>query len=174
MKIFTPEHSHSKIFVTSVINKPAITIEVKDYNKTPTQPIINKKPKWKNKEYRDAYLEASIEQGVAWQIRINRRFRGITQLELAEAIGTKQSEISRLEDPTYGSHSLETLIEIAKKFDCALSVKFVSFSQLAYESERLTEADLYAATFTEEMDEINDQQIEFKKITDNSPYKHIC
>jgi transcriptional regulator with XRE-family HTH domain len=174
MKIFTPEHSHSKIFATSAINKPAITIEVKDYSKTPIQSILNKKPKWKNKEYRDAYLEASIEQGVAWQIRINRRLRGITQLELAKAIGTKQSAISRLEDPTYGAHSLETLIEIAKKFDCALSVKFVSFSQLSYESERLTEADLYAATFAEEMDEINEQQIELKKITHNSSFKHIC
>lgn len=97
---------------------------------------------------------------------------------MAKAIGTKQSAISRLEDPTYGAHSLETLVEIAKSFDCALSVKFISFSQLAYESEKLGESDLYAATFTEEMKEIYDQQakqqIERPPVTNLRAPEHIC
>lgn len=115
-------------------------------------------PKWQDKEYRDGYMEASIEQGIAWQIRANRHLRGITQTDLAEAIGVNQSDISKLEDPNYGVPSLETLVEIAKSFDCALSVKFIPFSQLAYESKKLGEDDLYAATFTEEMKEIHDEQ----------------
>ncbi|MEI6759794.1 MAG: helix-turn-helix transcriptional regulator [Betaproteobacteria bacterium] len=155
-----------------------MTVEVKDYNKTPIKSMLVKRPKWQEKEYRDAYMEASIEQGIAWQIRINRCLRGITQTDLAKAIGTKQSAISRLEDPTYGAHSLETLVEIAKSFDCALSVKFISFSHLAYESEKLGESDLYAATFTEEMKEIYDQQakkqIEHTPITDLRTSEHIC
>lgn len=140
--------------------------------------MLVKRPKWQDKEYRDAYMEASIEQGIAWQIRTNRHLRGITQTDLAKSIGTKQSAISRLEDPTYGAHSLETLVEIAKSFDCALLVKFISFSHLAYESEKLGEADLYAATFTEEMKEIYDQrtqrQIEHASVTDLRTSKHIC
>jgi DNA-binding XRE family transcriptional regulator len=167
-----------KIFATSATSKSAVTVEVKDYNKTPIQSMLVKRPKWQDKEYRDAYMEASIEQGIAWQIRTNRCLRGITQTDLAKAIGTKQSAISRLEDPTYGAHSLETLVEIAKSFDCALSVKFISFSHLAYESEKLGESDLYAATFTEEMKEVYDQQakkqIEHAPVTDLRTSEHIC
>lgn len=103
-------------------------------------------------------MEASIEQGIAWQIRINRELRGMTQRQLAQILGTKQSAISRLEDPTYGAHSLETLIGIAKAFDCALSVKLVAYSQLAYDSERLGEADQCATPYSLEMEEIDEQQ----------------
>ncbi|WP_371130700.1 helix-turn-helix domain-containing protein [Rhodoferax sp.] len=177
-KTFLSQHLRLKTFATSATNKSAVTVEVKDYNKTPVQSMLVKRPKWQDKEYRDAYMEASIEQGIAWQIRINRSLRGITQSDLASAIGTQQSAISRLEDPTYGAHSLETLVNIAKSFDCALSVKFISFSHLAYESEKLGESDLYAATFMEEMREIYDhqenQQIKHSPVTNCSSSKHIC
>lgn len=140
--------------------------------------MLVRRPKWQDKEYRDAYMEASIEQGIAWQIRANRSLRGITQSDLATAIGTQQSAISRLEDPTYGAHSLETLVSIAKSFDCALSVKFISFSHLAYESEKLGESDLYAATFMEEMREIYEQQESHQRkhspIANGGTSKHLC
>jgi len=177
-KTFASQHLRLRTFATSATSRSALTVEVKDYRKTPIPSMLVKRPKWQDKEYRDAYLEASIEQGIAWQIRTNRCRRGITQNDLAKEIGTKQSAISRLEDPTYGAHSLETLIEIAKSFDCALSVKFISFSHLAYESEKLSESDLYAATFTEEMKEIYDKQpqkqIEHTAVTNLCALKHIC
>ena len=88
-----------------------------------------------------------MEQGVAWQIRINRQNRGLSQKSLANAIGTQQSAVSRLEDPEYGGHSLETLMQIARAFDCALAVKFISYSQLASDAERLTEGEQYACPF---------------------------
>lgn len=96
-------------------------------------------------------MEAAVEQGVAWQIKINRQHRRLSQRALASALGTKQSAVSRLEDPEYGSHSLETLLEVAKVFDCALSVKFVSYSDLATDSENLSEADQYAPPYTAEV-----------------------
>jgi len=177
-KTFAPQPLRSRTFATSATSRSAVTVEVKGYNKTPIPSMLAKRPKWLDKEYRDAYMEASIEQGIAWQIRTNRYRRGITQTDLAKAIGTKQSAISRLEDPTYGAHSLETLVAIAKSFDCALSVKFISFSHLAYESEKLSESDQYAATFTEEMKEINDQQakkqIEHTEVANFRAPKHIC
>jgi len=104
-------------------------------------------------------MEAAIEQGVAWQIRINRQFRKLSQSQLAELIETQQSIISRFEDPEYGAHSLETLKKIAKAFDCALSVKFISYGDLARESERLSEADQYAVPFSRESDELHDHKI---------------
>lgn len=135
-----------------------VVLEVKGYKQTPVHSMLVNRPKWKEKEYREAYMEASIEQGIAWQIRINRNLRNMTQDELASAIGTQQSAISRLEDPTYGAHSLETLVSIAKSFDCALSVKFTSYSQLAYDSEKLGEAEQYAPSFVEETEEIYGNQ----------------
>jgi transcriptional regulator with XRE-family HTH domain len=149
-KIFTSQQGLLKTLAQSVASEKKVVVEVKAYSKTPLQSILLTRPKWKDKEYRDAYMEASIEQGIAWQIKINRTLRSMTQEDLAKAIGTQQSAISRLEDPTYGAHSLDTLMNIAKTFDCALAVKFVSYSQLAYDSERLGEAEQYAVSYDEE------------------------
>ena len=108
---------------------------------------LDRRPEWMDQEYREAYMEAAVEQGVAWQIRINRQKRGLSQKSLASSIGTQQSAVSRLEDPEYGGHSLETLMQIAKAFDCALAVKFISYSQLATDAESLTEGEQYASPF---------------------------
>lgn len=109
---------------------------------------LDSKPKWRNREYREAYMESAIEQGIAWQIQINRKFRNMTQENLAHTTGIKQSVISRLEDTEYEEHSIEILKKIANAFDCALSVKFISYGDLAYQSERLSEIDQYAAPFS--------------------------
>ncbi len=128
--------------------------------KTPKNAVlfnpIGKYPKWGDSEYRQAYLLASIEQGIAWQIRINRKKRGLSQEKLAEMLDTQQSAISRLEDPEYGSHSLDTLVTIANAFDCALSVKFIPFSQLAIESADLSQDALYAESYENETQKILD------------------
>jgi ribosome-binding protein aMBF1 (putative translation factor) len=112
-------------------------------------PLMNR-PEWRDTEYRQSYLEASIEQGIAWQIKANRQMRGISQEKLAERLGTGQSAISRLEDPEYGAHSLDTLIKVAHAFDCALSVRFISYSRLAEESEDLSKEALFAVPFASE------------------------
>ncbi|MDF3837173.1 helix-turn-helix transcriptional regulator [Cupriavidus basilensis] len=102
---------------------------------------------WKDIEYRQAYLEESIEQGVAWQIKTNRQQRGLSQRDLADVIGTHQSAISRLEDPMSGLPNLETLVKVAHAFDCALSVRLISYAQLSVESDDLSPDALFAAPF---------------------------
>lgn len=97
-----------------------------------------------------------MEQGIAWQIQINRKLRSMSQKDLASAIGTQQSAISRFEDPEYGAHSLETLKDIAKAFDCALHVGFISYSELARRAHQLSETDQYAAPFSLDMEQSND------------------
>ncbi len=119
------------------------------------------RPKFENKEYRHAYALAAIEQGVAWQIRTNRERRGLTQEALARAIHSKQSAISRAEDPEYGRQSIETLTKIARAFDCALQVRLIPFSELALESKDLSPDALYVAPFDEEI-------IECQKIKDQN------
>lgn len=106
---------------------------------------------WADRESREYYAEAAVEQGLAYQIRINRELRGLTQRELAATIGTRQSAISRMEDPDYGSHSIPKLLQVAHAFDCALLIKLVPFSTLAREAKCLTEQHLYAKGYDEEV-----------------------
>jgi ribosome-binding protein aMBF1 (putative translation factor) len=112
--------------------------------------VLASRPKWQDVEYRQAYAEAAVEQGIAWQVRVNRERRGLTQSELATKIETHQSAVSRIEDPEYGSHSLQQLVKVAHAFDCALIVKFVSYAVLARESECLSPDQLFAPSYTEE------------------------
>lgn len=147
-KTFKARHSPSSGTVRFVRNRqPKAHLELATNMASP----LSTREHWNDREYREAYMEAAVEQGIAWQIKINRKLRGMSQKELASAIGTRQSAISRLEDPEYGAHSLETLIDVAKAFDCALLVKFVSYSDLAYESEHLSEQDQYAIPYSHEI-----------------------
>ncbi|WP_156924325.1 helix-turn-helix transcriptional regulator [Derxia gummosa] len=102
---------------------------------------------WKDEEYRKAYVEAAIEQGIPWQIRVNREMRQLSQQKLAELVGTRQSAISRIENEFDLSTKLETLVKYAHAFDCALLVRFVSHSVLALEAKHLSPEALFAASF---------------------------
>lgn len=83
----------------------------------------------KNRKARDAYVEAELVNGLAHQIRIIRQQRGWSQKELAKRVGTTQTTISRLEDPSYGKYSIRTLLALGKVFDVALFVRYMQFSQ---------------------------------------------
>lgn len=111
---------------------------------------------WFDKEFRDGYIEAAIEQGPAWQIRINRKKRGWSQEKLADKAGISVARLDMLEDEssildTHYSYYMDDLVNIAKAFDCALMVKFVPFSQLVEDGEHLSMDDQYAPSFIEEV-----------------------
>lgn len=108
---------------------------------------------WSDRESREYYAEAAVEQGLAYQIRVNRELRGMTQRQLATAMSTRQSAVSRMEDPDYGSHSIPKLLQLAHVFDCALLIKLVPFSTLALEAKCLSEDHLYAKSYDEEITE---------------------
>lgn len=118
---------------------------------------IAQRQDWLNDEERRAYMEATVEQDIAWQIASNRRARKMSQQDLAKAIGTKQSAIARLEDPTYGRHSIAVLIKAAHAFDCALRVSLISYSRLAEEVADTSDEALYASPFAKERQLIDQQ-----------------
>jgi ribosome-binding protein aMBF1 (putative translation factor) len=62
---------------------------------------------------------------IAQEIYDMRTNTGLTQKELADLVGTKQSVISRLEDADYGRHSLKMLNRIAEAMNCRLEVHMV-------------------------------------------------
>src|SRR5437879_11761340 len=63
-------------------------------------------------ELRRLTEEARVNAAVAQLIYDARSRAGLSQAELAERIGTKQSVISRLEDANYEGHSLSMLQSI--------------------------------------------------------------
>lgn len=68
----------------------------------------------------------TINAAVAQIIYDARTKAGLTQSDLAELIGTKQSAIARLEDADYEGHSLTMLTRIAKALNLQLTVQMTA------------------------------------------------
>lgn len=134
-----------------VIKQFVVIVSSADTHFRTARECLEKRRKWRNQEYRHAYMESAVQQDIAWQIKINRENRKLSQGQLAKNIGSTQSAISRAEDTTYGRHRIETLTKIANAFDCALQVKFIPYSRLAKDSEDLSPAALYAKSYEEEI-----------------------
>lgn len=93
---------------------------------------------------RDAQLrkdiaEANVNFRVAQRIYDARTAAGLTQLQLADLIGTRQSVIARLEDAEYRGHSLTMLARIADALHSQLEVVFVPRRHFAKLRRRKTE-----------------------------------
>jgi transcriptional regulator with XRE-family HTH domain len=76
------------------------------------------------KEFRDQFFRTEREIDIPAQIKSLRKLRGITQQQLAEKVGTKQSAVSRLESGEESNWELETLVKHAEALDARLSVTF--------------------------------------------------
>ena len=69
--------------------------------------------------------QARINAAVAQLIYAARNKAGLSQAELADRIGTKQSVISRLEDADYEGHSLSMLHRIAAALGQCVEIRFL-------------------------------------------------
>ncbi len=127
--------------------------------------------KLKKKAYRDAYVEEHVKTSLPFQIRALREQREWTQTQLAEALKTTQTAVSRLENPEYGKLSLNSLYKIASAFDVALLVKFVPFSRLLEEFKDASPQALSAAGFEAELPELEEwaEEKEEKPETELTP-----
>ena len=70
--------------------------------------------------------EARVNVAVAQLIHEARTKAGLSQADLAERIGTKQSVISRLEDAAYEGHSLSMLHRIAAALGQCVEIRFLA------------------------------------------------
>jgi len=75
-------------------------------------------------ELREMIAEERLNAQVARMIYEARTAAGLTQLQLADLIGTQQSTIARLEDADYEGHSLSMLRRIAEVLNQRLEVRF--------------------------------------------------
>lgn len=79
-------------------------------------------------DFKRQWEEDEPEREVLLAIARLRSSQGLTQQELAERTGIKQSELSKLENGKTNP-TLETLQKIAKGLDMRLELKFVPYSQ---------------------------------------------
>jgi transcriptional regulator with XRE-family HTH domain len=105
----------------------------------------------KNPRARQAYVEAELINGLAHQIRILRQQRGWTQKQLAAELGTTQTTVSRLEDPSYGRYTIRTLLALCKVFDVAFFVRFMPFSKFIPATWDTRPENYQAATYEDEV-----------------------
>jgi transcriptional regulator with XRE-family HTH domain len=69
-----------------------------------------------------AEARVGLHARIAAQIYHARTEAGLSQKELAERVGTRQSQIARFEDPCYRGHSLDMLERIADSLGKHLSI----------------------------------------------------
>lgn len=74
-------------------------------------------------------LKISEDLRVAQMIYDARADAGLTQKELAKAVGTTQSVISQLESAEYKGHSLTMLERIAKALNKRVEVRFAPLAR---------------------------------------------
>ncbi len=76
-------------------------------------------------EMEEMLKEASLNAELAQLLYQARTQAGLTQQQLADRIGTKQSVIARLEDAEYEGHSLSMLQKIARALDQRLEIHLI-------------------------------------------------
>src|SRR5580704_8339420 len=109
-------------------------------------------------EYRDAFqqdeqvryavAEDFLSVYIAAQIKELRGNR--TQQEIADAIGTKQSGISRLENVNYSSWEVETLRKLARAFGVRLKISFEEFGTLLTEMDNFNKETIRRHRFEDD------------------------
>jgi len=76
-----------------------------------------------------AFKEELDKAGRAWDIAFQmydlRKKTGITQAKLAKLVGTRQSNIARIESADYTGYTLKTLEKVANALKAKLEIKIV-------------------------------------------------
>ncbi|MBI3283087.1 helix-turn-helix transcriptional regulator [Candidatus Curtissbacteria bacterium] len=79
---------------------------------------------------RDPSLKERLEKAdrawdIAFQVYDLRKKAGLTQAQLAKLVGTKQSNIARLESADYTAYTFKTLEKITKALKARLEIRIV-------------------------------------------------
>ncbi len=85
-----------------------------------TEKLLKKDPSLK-----EEFAKADQAIDIAYQIYDLREKAGLTQKELAELVGTKQSNIARIESADYTGYTWKTLEKITKALKARLEIKIV-------------------------------------------------
>jgi transcriptional regulator with XRE-family HTH domain len=103
--------------------------------------------KFRDFTYRHAYAADYLDSAVATQIKVLREQRNMTQHELAQKLGVKQSQVARMESVNNTGWQIRTLKRVAKAFDLFLVVRFESFGAMLPEIEAFGRSTLERPSF---------------------------
>ena len=84
----------------------------------------------KDQNKRHKYMAAKLRMDIAYQVRLLRLQRQMTQAELAEKCDTTQPAISKIEDWIADWPTIPTLRKIAFALDLGLVVKFDTWAEV--------------------------------------------
>jgi transcriptional regulator with XRE-family HTH domain len=115
--------------------------------------------KLSRKAYRAAYVGEHVRRGIAAQIRVMRDQRGWNQGKLSVELGKPQSVVSRLEDPSYGKVTVQTLLEVAATFDVALQIRFVPFSTFLQQTRDVSTRSMQVVSFGDDFSAVAREHI---------------
>lgn len=107
--------------------------------------------KFRDKDYRDAFIAEHIYSRLPLKIRALRETRGLSQKTLGERVGMAQTWVSKLEDPNYGKLTLSTLLRLASAFDVGLEIDFVPFSKVLDDTLGLTPESWEVSSFGDDV-----------------------
>jgi transcriptional regulator with XRE-family HTH domain len=107
--------------------------------------------KLRRKSYRASYVAEHVRRGIAYQVRAIRDQRNWSQGHLSRLLEKPQSVVSRLEDPSYGKSTVQTLLEVAAVFDVALQVRFVPYSTFLQQTRNLSSESMRVLGFDDEL-----------------------
>lgn len=79
----------------------------------------------KNPLLKDRLKRANKAWDIAFQIINIREKAGLTQKELADLAGTKQSNIARLESADYSGYTFKTLEKVTKALQARLEIRII-------------------------------------------------
>src|SRR5579864_732104 len=105
---------------------------------------------FQNREYRESYAEESVKTSVAAQLHSLRKQRDMSQGDLAQAIGSAQSAISRMENVTNSVWNVKTLMKTAFALGTRLKISFETFSSLIEEQEAFSRQSLLRPAFEDD------------------------
>ena len=110
---------------------------------------------FKDQDYRESYAEDYLHSFIAMQFRAVREQRDMTQEELAQAIHTKQTAISRLESVNNRSRNLNFIQKAAFALGCRLRVSLETFGTLINdEGPQFSREMLQRPSFDQEFPEL--------------------
>jgi transcriptional regulator with XRE-family HTH domain len=96
-------------------------------------------------EFAEGYAEGFLGTYVATQIKVLREQREMTQKDLADALQTTQTVISRVENVNYSAWNIGTLKKLARAFKVRLHVSFETYGSLVGDVEQFQRERLQRA-----------------------------
>lgn len=119
--------------------------------------------KLRDRDFRSAFTSSRINNFLAFQIRALRQKKKWSQVELARRLKTSQNAVSRMENPSYGKHSITTLKRLGEILDVGLVVWFVPFSELIKRTANLSTENVIVPSFEEEFGTTDQGDVESER-----------